>query len=325
MTVDDADVGYAVRSRENAAIDPAQGSTARDNGQLDIQPLTQEIVVSPKTMLVLLDQSSDSSARLDVACAFAKLHGAHLNALAMVQQIAPYVPAGLDAGASVIDVGQIEESRRQAQDLAKAADQQIAAHGMLGEARWASHEAFGLRETAAMHGRHADLTIAGQPALDHSLTLRESALEGALLSSGRPVLLVPNGRKQPIELRHVIVAWDASKESARALSDAAPFLDAAERVTIVVVDPKPGQESVGPNPGADIAPVIARHCNKVELDRMPSSGASIAEVIVDRAVDGGGDLIVMGGYGHSLLRETVFGGVTRQMIHDTTVPLLLSH
>ena len=150
-------------------------------------------------------------------------------------------------------------------------------------------------------------------------------LEGALLSSGRPVLLIPTGRKQPINVRHVVVAWDASKESARALGDAAPFLDAAERVTIVVVDPMPGQESFGPDPGADIAPVLARHCNRVELDRMPSSGASIAEVILGRAVDGDGDLIVMGGYGHSLLRETVFGGVTRQMIHDTTVPLLLSH
>ena len=176
-----------------------------------------------------------------------------------------------------------------------------------------------------MHGRHADLTIAGQPALDHSLTVREAALEGALLSSGRPVLLIPTGRDQPINVRHVIVAWDTSKESARALGDAALFLDAAERVTVVVVDPMPGQESFGPNPGADIAPVIARHCNKVELDRMPSSGASIAEAILGRAVYGDGDLIVMGGYGHSLLRETVFGGVTRQMIHDTTVPLLLSH
>ena len=89
--------------------------------------LPQEFVVSPKTMLVLLDQSEDSTARLDVACALAKAHGAHLTALAMVQQIAPYVPAGLDAGASVIDVGQIEETRQQAQDLASAADRQMAA------------------------------------------------------------------------------------------------------------------------------------------------------------------------------------------------------
>lgn len=276
-------------------------------------------------MLVLLDQSEDSTARLDAACGLAEVHGAHLNALAMVQQIAPYVPAGLDAGAAVIDVGQIEETRQQAQTVASDAGQRIGARGILGEARWASHEAFGLREAAAMHGRHADLTIAGQPASDHCLTLREAALEGALLSSGRPVLLVPANWHGPINVRHAVVAWDASKEAARALSDAALFLDRADKTTIVVVDPMPGQAGFGPDPGADIAPVLARHCGNVELDSIPSSGASIAESVLGRAIDAGGDLIVMGGYGHSLLRESVFGGVTRQMIHETTIPLLLSH
>ena len=281
--------------------------------------------MSLKTILVLLDECEDSTARLDVACSLADAHGAHLSALAMSQQHATYTGAGLDAGAAMVDVGQVEESRKQAQSIASAAKKHIDARGILGEARWMSHEAFGLREAAGVQGRHADLTIAGQPAEGFSPYLREAVLEGALFSSGRPVLLVPAQWDKALKASHVIVAWDASRQAARALSDAALFLDRAANTTIVIVDPKPGYEGFGPDPGADIAAVLARHCSKVALDRIPSAGASVAEALLARAADTASDLIVMGGYGHSVLRESVFGGVSREMIEKTTVPLLLSH
>jgi nucleotide-binding universal stress UspA family protein len=281
--------------------------------------------MSIKTILVLLDQSEDSSARLEVACSLAEAHGAHLNALAMTQQISTYVAADFHAGAAMVDTVQIEQSRKQAQAVAGAANKQIKAGGILGEARWTSHEVFGLREAAGMHGRHADLIVAGQPAEGFSPELREAALEGALFSSGRPVLMVPAKWDKPITASHVVVAWDASTQAARALSDAALFLDRAAKTTIVIVDPKPGYDAFGPDPGADIAAVLARHCSNVELDRIPSAGASVAEALLARADGTASDLIVMGGYGFSVLRESVFGGVSREMIERTTVPLLLSH
>lgn len=281
--------------------------------------------MSLKTILVLLDESEDSTKRLDVACKLADKNSAHLNVLAMSQQYVPYVAVGLDAGAAAVDVGQIEKSRERAQAIAGAAKKQIDAYGVLGEARWSSHETYGLREAAAVQARHADLTVAGQPAEGRSLGLREAALEGALLSSGRPVLLVPFDWEASIKAAHIIVAWDASKEAACALADAAPFLDHAAKTTIVIVDPKPGHESLGPDPGADIAVVLARHCSNIELDRVPSSGLSIAQSLLDRATSTTADLIVLGGYGHSQLRESMFGGVSREMINKTTIPLLLSH
>ena len=281
--------------------------------------------MSFKTILALLDEAEESSKRLDVACGLAKDHGAHLNALAMSLQIYPLVSSGIDVGAAAIDVELIEEARQRAQSVAAAAKKSIDAHDLLGEARWTSREVAGLRDAAALHGRHADLTIVGQPVEGRHLSLRDAALEGALFYSGRPVLMIPDNYQGPINVRNVIVAWDASKQVAGALSDAVHFLEHAEKTTIIVVDPKPGHQDFGADPGVDIAAVLARHCSNVELDRIPSSGASVAQALLTHAAAGSADLIVMGGYGHSLLRETVFGGVSREMIQRTATPLFMSH
>lgn len=289
------------------------------------QSLPWELILSFKTLLVLLDESEDSLKRLDVVCSLADHHRAYLNALAMSHLITPYMAAGLGGGAGTIHIELIEEAKELAQSIATAAKKSMDARGQVGDVRWASHPTFGLREAAALEGRHADLVIAGQPIEDQTIGLREAAFEGALLSSGRPVLLAPSNWQGPVNMRNLVVAWDASKEATRALADAAPFIEQAEKITIVIVDPEPSHQGFGENPGADIAPVLARHCDKVELDRIPSSGASVAQALLARTKDASGDLIIMGGYGHSLLSESFFGGVTREIIHRTTTPLLMSH
>jgi nucleotide-binding universal stress UspA family protein len=93
----------------------------------------------------------------------------------------------------------------------------------------------------------------------------------------------------------------------------------------VIVDPRPEPGELGADPGVDIAAVLARHCSNVELDRIPSTGASTAQALLVHSQDVSADLIVMGGYGHSLLRESVFGGVSREMIQKVTIPLFMSH
>lgn len=281
--------------------------------------------MSFKTLLVLLDEAEDSPNRLDAACGLADAHSAHLNVLTMTQQRANHMAVSLHAAAAMIDWGQIEEARKMAQSIAAVAKQKLDARGNLGETRWASAELFGLREVVGIEGRYADLIVTGQAAVKRCRNLREVALEGALFSSGRPVLLIPANWGNAISARHCIVAWDGSREAARAINDATPFLDRAEKITIVVVDPKPGFEGLGPDPGADIATILARHCSNVELDQIPSSGVSLAEAVLARAAVAAGDLIVMGSYGRSMMRETIFGGVSREMIEKTTVPLLLSH
>jgi nucleotide-binding universal stress UspA family protein len=281
--------------------------------------------MSLKTLLVFLDEGEGSHERLEIACCLAEHHGAHLSALAMTLHANPYGLVGADTGTAAIDVEQIRNAGQRAKQIAVAAQKTMSTHGVLGDVRWTSKDSGGVRETAATHGRFAELTLVGQPVEGRYLGLRETAFEGALLSSGRPVLLIPDRLHGPINVRHVVVAWDATREAARALGDAAPFLDEAEKITIVIVDPKPGYDGLGEDPGVDIAHVLARQCNNVVLDRIPSSGASIAQALLTRAIDTSADLIVMGGFGHSPLRETVFGGVTSDMIEETSVPLLLSH
>ncbi|MGI9424640.1 MAG: universal stress protein [Hyphomicrobiaceae bacterium] len=281
--------------------------------------------MSFKSMLVFVDEAEDSSDRLDFACNLAAQHGAHLSVLAMTRQIAPYVAAGLDAGAAAIDVGLIEESRKTAQSMAEAAKKAMDARDQIGDVRWASLDIYGLHGTAALHGRHSDLVIIGQPVNEQNVGLREAAFEGALLSSGRPVMVVPSANEGTCATKHVVVAWDASREAARAVSDAASLVDSAEKVTVVVVDPRPDYEGFGQDPGADIAQVLARHCSNVKLDAIPSSGGSIAQALLRRTMDVNGNLLVMGGYGHSRLRESVFGGVTHEIIRQAQIPLLMSH
>ena len=201
--------------------------------------------MSYKTLLVFLDAAEDSSVRLDAACDLAAHLDAHLGVLAMSQRFTPYVASGVGAAAVEIDVAQIEEAREQAQSIAKAASERLVAKSRLGDTRWISQELFGLREAAAIHGRQSDLVIAGQPTGDQWTYLREAAFEGALFSSGRPVLLLPSNWHGPPVLDNVLVAWDASKEAARALSNAAQIFEQAKSITVAIVDPEPGSRASG--------------------------------------------------------------------------------
>ncbi len=104
-----------------------------------------------------------------------------------------------------------------------------------------------------------------------------------------------------------------------------PFIEAAEAVHIAMVDPDTGDDAHGEEPGADLAAALARHDVPVTVDALPSAGQTVAGRLLSHAADCGASLIVMGGYGHWRLRESVFGGATRDMVRQTTVPLLMAH
>jgi nucleotide-binding universal stress UspA family protein len=122
-----------------------------------------------------------------------------------------------------------------------------------------------------------------------------------------------------------MLCWNASRESARAAADALPFLQAAEHVIVLMIDPKVSADGHGPEPGADVALWLTRHGVKVTVQRDVAADAAVGEVILSRAADHGVDLIVMGIYGHSRLREMVLGGASRTLLSSMTVPVLMSH
>lgn len=176
-----------------------------------------------------------------------------------------------------------------------------------------------VESVAAQHALHADLTLMERPGSE----LAHAAFEGVLFGSGRPVLLLPPGWNGDALGKRVLVAWTPKREAARALADAAPFLQEAEQVFVVTVDAQPNGS--GQAPGRDISKHLARRGMDVELRNVDGLGRSAETALLSEAQDLGADLIVMGGYGHSKFRQFIFGGVTRVLTRTSPIPLLLSH
>ncbi|MBA8880985.1 universal stress protein [Phyllobacterium myrsinacearum] len=172
--------------------------------------------------------------------------------------------------------------------------------------------------------RYADVTLIGADLLANE-GLRTKAIDGALFESGRPILIVPKDSKPTLKPKCVLLAWDSGVECTRAAREALDFMATATEVHVTMIDPDTSSIANGAEPGADIAAYLAHHGVKIIVDRLPSGGDPIATVLKQHAIDIGADLIVMGGYGHSRLRERIFGGVTKSMIDESDVPMLMAH
>ena len=146
------------------------------------------------------------------------------------------------------------------------------------------------------------------------------------MDSGRPVLVSPYSDGVKTVANHPIVMWNSSRESTRAAFDALPLLKAADTVTILCVDPDKSIETgEGPLPGADLAQALARHGVTVDTQMAYSRNGDIGAMMLNHVSDLGGDLIVMGAYGHPRLHELFFGGATRTIFKTMTTPVLASH
>lgn len=168
--------------------------------------------------------------------------------------------------------------------------------------------------------RTADLVILGQRAPEHPTEL--NAPEDVILACGRPVLVVPYaGRLDPIG-RRVLIAWNASREATRAVHDALPLMSSSTAATVLTVrlDPSDDVEL-----DRDLIPHLERHGIEARAEVSEYPKAETSEVVLSRAADFGADLIVMGAYGHSRLREMVLGGMTRDVLRHMSVPALMSH
>ncbi len=180
----------------------------------------------------------------------------------------------------------------------------------------------GASDRFASMARRFDLAVVGQPEPEKSAA-DIGIDEAVLLESGHPVLVIPYIQKQGPKLDRIIACWDGSRAASRAITDAMPFLQKAKHVDIVMVSRKP--EESDEIAGADLGQHLARHGLKIDLKRMVSPDTDVASVVLSYAADCSADMIVMGGYGHSRLREFVLGGVTRNILSAMTVPTLLSH
>jgi nucleotide-binding universal stress UspA family protein len=278
-----------------------------------------------KNLVVVLDADQSSRERISYAAALAARFDAHLVGLYLtVSSLTRDEYALLDIG--VFDMSFFSDpakSRAESEKTRALFEEVMAREGVSAEWRTVSGYPAGM---AAMHGRYADLIVIGQlDAYDSQAGLLRARPEEVTMLAGRPVLVVPfTGHFERIGTR-VLVGWDASREAARAVRDAMPLLARAEAVTVLVIDAEQSPFGHGDIPGADIALYLARHGVKAEVERTVSSGIGIGNTLLSRAADYGADLLVMGAYGHSRVRELLLGGATRTVLQSMTLPVRMSH
>jgi len=275
--------------------------------------------MSLKNILVYVDDSKRAEGTVAAACALARQHDAHLTGLAIERP--PYIPgfATIEIPPSAMEI----ITRQRAATIARAKeifDAGVAKAGRTAQSGWTAEKGHTL-ETLSLRSRYTDVTVVPQATPEMRGTADEDLVDDFVMTSGRPVLVIPYIGGTESFGGTVLVAWNASRESARAVADAMPLLEHASSVEVLVVEPR----SMGDVPGADIAAHLARHGIEAKANVTQGLDIEVGDVLLNRAADIGANLIVMGGYGHSRMRELVLGGATRHILDHMTVPVLLSH
>lgn len=280
--------------------------------------------MSWKDILVVAAEAEADEAALALGEAVAQTFDAHLSAAfltALPDEPLAYEPTVV-AGVWAELLGR---ARSDAEAERKKVAQRLERMGRPTDLVTAEALSRDLGRVAAVHARYADLTVLTRPTEGAGADLREEIIEGVLFHSGRPALVAPPGWKGTSIGKRVVVAWDASREATRALSEADPLVERAEQVFVLTIDAKPKMFGHGEQPGANITAHLNRRGSKAEVRNVDGKGRSAAEAIMIEALALGADVVVMGGYAHSRLRELVFGGATRDLLRGATLPLLLAH
>ncbi|WP_442578224.1 universal stress protein [Mesorhizobium sp. ASY16-5R] len=278
--------------------------------------------MSYKTIAVILQSKEDAQRVLDCGVPLAQAWGAHL-----VGIHAEPIPVAYSAAVGFPDVGVIETATEAAAERTKEVETLFAERMKGAEQSFEWHTLTSFSGDSAYTGatlaRAADLVIAAQRNPDWA-TDDAPNIEGVIYESGRPVLVVPYAGPLTRAFGRVLVSWNGSKEAARAVFDALPLIVEAEATEIFVVDPPEEGDETGAS-ASSLAAALARHGAEVTVATEASEGRSVDEVIRDRVAATGADLLVLGAYSHSWLRQLLFGGVTRTVLHTMPVPSFMSH
>jgi nucleotide-binding universal stress UspA family protein len=274
-----------------------------------------------KDIVVNLSVGASRDVATDFAVSIAATFNAHLVGIAFVYE--PLLPM-IDMYGIPPDI--IESQRRENENAAKAAiakfDDAARGAAFSAETRMIDVPVANAANMFGSIARRFDMSVLGQPEPDKPGP-ESLIIESALFESGRPVLVVPYIQKAGLALDRVMVGWDGSRSAARAVADAMPLLVRAKAVEVVIVSGEPTKSDE--IPGADIAHHLARHGAKVEVKQIVATDTDVANTILSHAADAGSDLLVMGGYGHSRLREFILGGATRGILGSMTLPTMMSH
>lgn len=276
--------------------------------------------MSYKTILVHIAPGTRCVVRLDLAIKLAREYDASLVALHALSPFLTQVCIIAQMGQEVIAA-----QKKAAAELIAKTEEQLRKHTSsldFENIEWLSSIDEPL-DAMCERAKYADLVVIGQsdPSDDPGTLL--DFPQQLILSVERPVLILPKIGSFSTVGKNIIVAWNASREATRAVTDAIPLLKRAENVHVMVVDSAYDEHER--LPCTDIVNYLAQHGVNADLHRSPGGQIDIGKELISRAADISADLIVMGGYGHSRLREWVLGGATRTILESMTIPVLMSH
>jgi len=274
--------------------------------------------MSLKDILVHVDPSRHCKTRLQAAAGLARRFKAHLTGVYVAPElgVSPFLADQFPPDLLNEISAKATQQEETAQALFEACTREA---GIASE--WIEESGDPIERVVA-HARHTDLAVLGQTDPDETGQLAPSTLpERVALNAGRPVLLVPYAGEFVSFGERVLVAWNGSPHSVRAVNDALPLLAQAKSVKVLSIDSKHG----GVGDGSDLVLHLKRHGIASEANRIVADGIDIGDLLLARLTDEAVDLLVMGVYGHSRLHEMVLGGVSRELFRHMTVPVLMSH
>jgi nucleotide-binding universal stress UspA family protein len=275
-----------------------------------------------KDIMLHLDGSPEDETRLKYGQAIASAGRAHL--IGIFTNLLPEltVATPMDGGAAVMQVlVELEErARRDGDATAQRLTERLASLQAPSELRRIDAIYGALSARATEQARCADLFIATRPYGETDTPVWSDLVEEVLFGSGRALLLVPPGRRWQGPIRTVLIAWNGSREAARALREGLIFVEQAERTFVLLVDSEPGAK-----PWLNVESHLTRHGVTPEIVIGKGEGRRVADIILEEANIRSADLIVMGGYGHTRLRERIFGGATADILAESDRPILIAH
>lgn len=276
----------------------------------------------PRSIVVHLPAASAAGRLLDVVLPLVRRFEAHLTGLHVIPHIPIYVDAGMGVGADFYSAQDrmLHEEADRAEEAYRA---RLGQAGVTGEwVRLPSEDEPAMR-SAITFCRSADLVVASQ--YDEALPGAAAYFpEDLVLGAGRPVVLVPTAGGFSDIGERVVIAWNGTREAARAAFDALPLLSATAQVRVLQAG-RTDRSDPRLRSAEDLVQALQRHGFAAEVDVAPAADVPVSEQILSRAADHRADLLVMGCYGHSRLRETIFGGVTSAILDRMNLPVLMSH
>lgn len=285
-----------------------------------------------KTILVPLDGSDSSRAALQTGIAMARDCEAHLNVVhvrANPKDAVPLLGEGM-SGAVIEDIiaaaekEAVERARKSREIFDEICSSQGIAwvdgpSGVGGPTATWIEEIGREDEAVALRGRLADMIVVSRPTDDTAVSATMT-LNAAMVETGRGVLVVPPGGSSSFGKR-VAISWNGSAEAARAVAAAMPLIEGAEKVLILTID----GDSASPNAATQLNDYLAWHGVSAEIETTPVSESQVGATVLKRCGDWNADLLVMGAYTHSRLRQLIMGGVTRHVLAEATLPVVMVH